>query len=87
MSASAPKSLNDSVRTLIATVLGLNLDQVPAEAMAGEFAPWTSLAHIEIMMGLEAQFDVSAPSHRLMDLMSVELIADFLREKGVKESD
>lgn len=86
MDSPAPNALQQRVRALVATVVGLKPEQVPVDAIAGDFAPWTSLAQIEIMMGMEAEFGVSAPSHMLADLMSIELIADFLRSKGVKES-
>ncbi len=83
MESPSQNDLNERVRAVIAGVLGLNADAVPADAMAGEFAPWTSLAHIEIMMSIEAVFGVSVPAQLVADLVSVGLLADFLRRKGV----
>ena len=83
MDPSSQNDLTERVRSVIAGVLGLNTHDVPPEATAGEFAPWTSLAHIEIMMSIEAVFGISVPAQLVADLVSVDLLADFLRRKGV----
>jgi len=80
--SSEASQLNQELRALLALVFGRQVQEVPADAALGAYTPWDSLGHIEVMMAVEAKFGVSVPSNRLAELVSLELIAEFLREHG-----
>jgi acyl carrier protein len=74
--------LVQELRELLAAVFGKPVQEVPVDASLGGYKPWDSLGHVEIIMGVETRFGVRVPSSLLGELVTLDLIAEFLREQG-----
>lgn len=70
------------VRRLVSSVLGLPMERVTLKTSGDNVDNWDSLAIVNLMMAIEAEFEVSLSPEEAGDLLSVELIAQILREKG-----
>jgi len=72
--------LND-VRRIAADVLRLPLEGVPASATRDTVAGWDSLAHVNLVLALEQEFDVQFLPEEMMEMLSIELTAMLVDEK------
>jgi acyl carrier protein len=72
-----------SLRELMSTTFGVSPDDLPADAAADQYPPWTSLSHLELMMALEMEYRIRIPAQAMAELNSTGSIEDFLRCEGV----
>jgi acyl carrier protein len=56
--------------------------RIPDDASPQNVAGWDSLGHIELMLALEMQFGVPLPTEAMIDLVSLEAIERFLRDRA-----
>jgi acyl carrier protein len=61
---------------------------VPTESMTDEFSPvhinnWDSLGHINLILALEAEFNITLSPDEAAEMLSVGLIRKVLRDKRV----
>jgi len=61
--------------------------EVPLEQLNEESSPdnvknWDSLKHMNLILALEEEFDVSFSDEEIVELLSVEIIVETLKEKG-----
>jgi acyl carrier protein len=73
------------LKQLIGATFGVPAGSVPDDAAVGEFAPWNSLGHLELMMALEAEYQIVIPTERMIDLSSIDAIEDYLATQQVFE--
>jgi len=69
----------ERIRRVIASTFGVPVTQVPDNAAAGEFPLWTSLGHLDLMMAVELEFDVTIPSDVMLKLLSLNAIEKYLQ--------
>ena len=65
-------------RRVIATALGLPLEQITDDLEFGALPQWDSLNHVNLMLALEAAFDTSIDADLMIELTSVRAILDFV---------
>jgi acyl carrier protein len=75
------ESILEGVRRTAADVLRQPLDQVTASASRDSVPGWDSLAHVNLVLALEQQFDLQFLPEEMMEMLSVELIAMLIEEK------
>lgn len=68
---------------LIADVLGVPAESVTDDVSADTTPEWTSLAHINLVLALEAEYGISLTPEDALDMLSVKLIRMILAERGV----
>ena len=71
------------VRRVVSSVLGLPLERVTLSTSNDDVENWDSLLIINLLMAIEAEFEVSLTPEEAGGLLSVELIVQLLREKGL----
>jgi acyl carrier protein len=71
-------SLIDQVRNTIATTLKLPVGKITPATGQADLAAWDSLAHVNLMMSLEQEFDVLLDVEDFPRLVSVRAIVDYL---------
>lgn len=77
------EALELRVREMVSSVLGLPLERVTLNTSHDDVENWDSLQIINLMMAIEAEFGVSLTPEEAGGLLSVELIVQLLREKGL----
>jgi citrate synthase len=74
--------LTKALEEVIAGTLRINSAKV-TDALAFNAIPeWDSLAHMELMLALEAAYGVSIDEDRMIELISVGAIRSFLNDGG-----
>ncbi len=70
----------DEVRRLVADVLNLDPESLGQEVSATTLEAWDSIAHLNIIMSIEAAYDLEVDLEDAMALSSVSGIAAYLDE-------
>jgi acyl carrier protein len=77
--------MNDTVlqdvRRIAADVLRKTLDDVPASGTRDTIADWDSMAHVNLVLALEQNFDIQFRPEEMLEMLSIELTAMLVEEK------
>ena len=74
--------LFDQVQHVISTTLKVTPDKISRETSDKDLASWDSIAHVNLMMGLEQTFDVLLEVEEFAQLTSVPAILEYLTGQG-----
>lgn len=75
-------ALEDKVRDIIVEQLGVNAEQVTAEASFIEDLGADSLDTVELVMAFEEEFGAEIPDEDAEKLTTVGAVINYLKEKG-----
>ena len=75
-------ALEDKVKDIIVEQLGVNKDQVTAEASFIEDLGADSLDTVELVMAFEEEFGAEIPDEDAEKLTTVGAVINYLKEKG-----
>ncbi len=76
--------LSPRLRSVVADVLGLGVEQVSASSAAGQLDGWDSFGHLQLVLALEAEFGVQFDPQKIPELTTVARLQGYLESKGVK---
>ncbi len=74
----------DRVYKVVSQVLGVPVDKITDEDSPDTLRSWDSLTHISLILALEAEFDLSITPDDASEMISVGLIRNILRARGVE---
>ena len=74
--------LFEKLQNVIASTLKVTPDKITRETSDKDLVAWDSLAHVNLMMGLEQTFDLFLEVEDFTRLTSVPAILEYLREQG-----
>jgi acyl carrier protein len=74
---------DDRLRRTIAAALNVAADELSEESSPDTIAAWDSLNHLNIVMAIEGEFDVTLSADDVMEMRNVGLIRTILRQHGV----
>jgi acyl carrier protein len=74
--------LFEKTQNVIASTLKVTPDKITRETSDKDLVAWDSLAHVNLMMGLEQTFDLFLEVEDFTHLTSVPAILEYLREQG-----
>jgi acyl carrier protein len=77
----AEKSIEQKVKDIIVEQLGVNADQVTADAKFIEDLGADSLDTVELVMALEEEFGIEVPDEEAEKLQSVGDVIKYIEEK------
>jgi acyl carrier protein len=77
----ADKSIEQKVKDIIVEQLGVNADQVTADAKFIEDLGADSLDTVELVMALEEEFGIEVPDEEAEKLQSVGDVIKYIEEK------
>jgi acyl carrier protein len=70
------------VQQIISVTLKVSADKITGDTSDKNFVAWDSLAHVNLMMGLEQTFDLFMDVEDFAKLTSVPAILAYLKERG-----
>ncbi len=73
----------DRIDAIVATVLKIPVSSVTEETSPDTIDKWDSLAHLNLVMAIEIEFQISLSPEDAMEMLSVRLIRTILKERGV----
>ena len=62
------------LKEVISNVLGVSIDAINDNSSPDSIDKWNSLSHLNLVMAIEAEFDVELTPEDSMDMLSVKLI-------------
>lgn len=68
----------DTIETLIAETLKIPPGQVTDDLEYGSIEQWDSLSHVNLMLKIEARYDLEIDEDTMIELTSVRAIKDFV---------
>jgi acyl carrier protein len=74
--------LFEKIQNVIASTLKVAPDKITRETSDKDLVAWDSLAHVNLMMGLEQTFDLFLEVEDFTRLTSVPAIIEYLRGQG-----
>jgi len=74
--------LFEKIQNVVASTLKVTPDKITRETSDKDLVAWDSLAHVNLMMGLEQTFDLFLEVEDFTQLTSVPAILEYLREQG-----
>lgn len=74
-------SVLERVRRIAADIFTLDLTAVPASASRDTVSAWDSVAHVNLVLAVEQQFDVQFLPEEMLEMLSIELLAMLVEEK------
>jgi acyl carrier protein len=75
--------LRERIKRVMGQTFNVPADRVPDDAALADFANWTSLGHLELMMALEMEFAVNIPAQMMLELLSLDAIEEYLTGQGM----
>lgn len=70
--------LLDKIRTVIAEVLQVSIDEITPDITFGDIPQWDSLGHMEILLALEESFAIAVTAETISDLVSLPMIVEHI---------
>lgn len=74
-------ALIDDLRGLLAETFGVDVVEIGPEAQLGELPQWDSMAHMDLMLALEARYAVELSAETIGGLTSLPLIVAHIESK------
>ena len=78
------KEIENKVKTIISSILGVDVSEIGDDTAIGDLPEWDSLNHIQIISGIEKEFDFRFTPDVMMDLEDVSDIVDATEARVVK---
>ncbi len=72
----------DEIDALIAGALKIPVERISDDLEYGTLFEWGSLAHVNLMLGLEAKYGVEIDEEVMVELLSVRNIKQFIFENA-----
>ncbi|GAA4008838.1 acyl carrier protein [Sphingomonas humi] len=72
------------VDALIASVLKIDPASITDDLAYGDIPEWSSLAHVNLMLALEAQTGTTIDEDTMVSLLSVQDIRDYVTENQAR---
>jgi acyl carrier protein len=68
------------LKKVISNVLGVSIEAINDNSSPDSIDKWDSLSHLNLVMAIEAEFDVELTPEDSMDMLSVKLIRMILED-------
>ena len=68
------------LKNVISNVLGASIDEIDDNSSPDSLDKWDSLSHLNLVMAIEAEFEVELTPEDAMDMISVKLIRMILED-------
>ena len=75
---------NQQLEAVFRKVFGV--EELTDDLSIDSIAQWDSLAHIGLILALEAEFSVQIPPEQAVEMISVRAIREILSERGVYDA-
>ena len=71
--------MTDKLDQLIADTLKIAPEEVSDDLAYGSLPEWDSLAHVSLMLQLEAEYDIEIDEDTMVELTSIAAIRDYVQ--------
>lgn len=75
--------MKEKLVQILSNVLGVPVPEIPADASMANIAQWDSIAHLNVILTLEQEFQVQFSSEEFMALNSLPAMEQALARRGI----
>ena len=79
-----PLSVEDRTHRIISEMFGIPVEEIDDDSSPDTILAWDSMAHINLILSLESEFDLSLSLEDAMEMLSVGLVTTI---KGEMEAN
>jgi acyl carrier protein len=72
--------MEDRIKNVMSAVFEIPADQICNESSSDTIATWDSLKHMNLIIALEEEFNISIPDHEVGNMLNFELIFHIINE-------
>ncbi len=74
--------MRDRVYLVVSQVFGVPLETITDESSPDSIVAWDSLKHLNLVMTLEEEFGIQLTQTQILEMLTVGLIVEVLKETG-----
>ena len=75
------ENIKEKVKKIMAIIFDQSLESIPDDAEPLKIDQWDSLNHLQLIVGLEEEFNIKFNDEELTELLNLPLICSILEEK------
>ncbi len=79
--------MNQRLRDVLSTVLGVRASDLKGDMSKEEVASWDSLRQMDLVMSLEREYDIELELTDILRMTSIANVAAVLADKGIDVAD
>ncbi len=79
--------MREQVKAVLAIVLGVDIESIPDDATVGGMTGWDSLKHVQLLMALEDEFEISFEDDEIKNLISIDAIGHAILQRQRSGAD
>lgn len=68
------------IKSIMAEIWQLDIDQIPSDAKFNEFSPWDSMSHVNLLVSLEQKYKITINFETLSSFTSIPSIMNFINQ-------
>jgi len=74
--------LLDRLLRIISIIMEAPIEELNKESSPDNVEKWDSLKHMNLILALEEEFNIAFSDEEIVEMLSVEIIVEILKEKG-----
>ena len=75
--------MSDRISEIVSLVIDVPVENINEDTSPDNTPAWDSMAHLNLIMALESEFQVSLKPEDAMEMLSMKLIKIILEEYGI----
>lgn len=75
------ENINDRIKNVMSAVFDVPMDSITDTSSADDIENWDSLRHLNLILGLEEEFDITIPDEEVGNLINFKLIELIINEQ------
>jgi acyl carrier protein len=80
-------NIENRIKTVMSSVLNISKSEINNKTSSDTIKSWDSLKHMNIIVGLEEEFDIEFDADEIGNLLNYELIRVYILEILLKKND
>ena len=75
--------LKDDIMKIVSRVMEVPVEKLDKNSSMDTVEKWDSLRHMKLVLALEEEFDISFTDEEIVEMLSVEIIIETMRNRGL----
>lgn len=75
-------NIADRIKKVMSAVFEIDFEKIEENSSADDIENWDSLRHLNLILGLEEEFDITIPDEEVGNLMNFKLIELVVNEQS-----
>jgi len=76
------ENINDRIKNVMSAVFDVPVNSITETSSADDIENWDSLRHLNLILGLEEEFDITLPDEEVGNLINFKLIELIVNEQS-----